>query len=431
MNRRSFSLAAAAIAASAASGCVAAPGSPGSAAGRGARPEVRLAPEFDFNALVAGAPPQARFILAPGTYRGWSVEPRHGQRFEAGEQGVVLDGGGGRHFAFRGSAEDVELVGFTVQDYETMDPPGGNPHPPQLAAIEVPDGRNWQLIDLTVQRIGGRGVSLNQGMHIQGGRYIDNGHVGVAGRGPGAVIERAEMARNNARRYGSHWESGAYKNVGGSWGGQLPPTRGAKLIGCHIHHNIGRAVWFDWDCLEATVEGCVIHDNTHDGIAYEACAGGTFRDCLIGFNNISGHDGPLVWAADLMLQNAKDCLVTGCTIVAARGCALSIAHHTRREGHEPPQDQGFYIGTFDGLRNRITDNTFILMDDAAGLVIDVNAPPGPEPVLASNVLGPNRWLARPGARERRLWLDRPWSDDLGTLEEHADLDPFVPAELYG
>lgn len=427
MNRRDFNLAAVALAGTTATGCLDQPAP--TPTGAGGRPELRLTPDLDFNALAAGAPAGARVVLAPGTYRGWSVEPRDGQRFEAEADGVVLDGGGERRLAFAGRAQDVELIGLTVQDYATMDPPDAQHQAAQIGAIEAPEGRNWQLVDLTVRRIGGRGVTLHQGMHIRGGRYLDNGHLGVAGRGPGAIVEGAELARNNTRRYGSHWESGAYKNVGGSWGGRLPATRGARLIGCHIHHNQGRAIWFDWDVVDCAVEGCVIHHNTHDGIAYEAAAGGRFRDCLIGFNNIDGADRPPVWAADVMLQNAKDCVVEGCTIVAAKGCALSIAHHTREPGHQPPQDRGFYIGDFDGTGNRIVGNTFLLLDDTQGLVLDVNAPPGWAPVLASTVAGPNRWLAGPGARTRPLWFGQPWQDDLGTLEEHPDLAPFVPAEL--
>ena len=76
--------------------------------------------------------------------------------------------------------------------------------------------------------------------------------------------------------------------------------RGARLLDCHIHHNQGRAVWFDWDCLAAVVEGCLIHHNSNEGIAYEASAEGRFRDCLIGFNTTSGWREPGVWSADLV-----------------------------------------------------------------------------------------------------------------------------------
>jgi len=62
-------------------------------------------------------------------------------------------------------------------------------------------------------------------------------------------------------------------------------------------------------------------------------------------------------------------------------------------------------------------------------VLEVNAPPGEQQVKESNVWGPNRWLAGPGARERRLWLGEAWRDRLGTLEERADLTPFVPYQL--
>jgi hypothetical protein len=131
-----------------------------------------------------------------------------------------------------------------------------------------------------------------------------------------------------------------------------------------------------------------------------------------------------------MLQNSHDCIVEGCTIVADRGCALSVAHHTRNPDSDPPQQRGYYTGPFDGMRNRIAGNTFVLLGDAVGgLVLEVNAPPGEREVEGSNAWGPNRWLARPGARERRLWLGEAWSDRLGTLEEHADLAPFLPPQL--
>ena len=94
----------------------------------------------------------------------------------------MLDGGGRRLRAFHGRAADVELSGLTVQDYDTMDPPDSQHRAKQIAALDVPDGRDWQLIDLTVQRIGGRGVSMNPGMHILRGRYVDNGHIGLGGR---------------------------------------------------------------------------------------------------------------------------------------------------------------------------------------------------------------------------------------------------------
>jgi hypothetical protein len=421
MLRRDVILAAAAI--------LAAPAAPVAAQRQRGRPEVRLDPGLDYNALVAAAPAGVRMILAPGSYPGWSAEPKDGQTFEAGGEGAVLDGGGQRLFAFRGSAADVQLIGLTVQDYDTMDPPDSRRQARQIAAIDVSSGHNWQLVDVTVQRIGGRGVSMSPGMHILRGRYIDNGHIGIGGRAAQAVVEGAEIARNNQRRYGSHWESGGYKNVGGHLPGDMPVMRGAKLIGCHIHHNQGRAVWFDWDCLAAEVEGCVIHHNSNEGIAYEASAAGRFRNCLIGFNNTSGHREGSAWSGDVMLQNSHDCIVESCTIVADRGCALSVAHHTRNPDSDPPQQWGYYTGPFDGMRNRIAGNTFVLLGDAVGLVLEVNAPPGEQQVKDSNVWGPNRWLVHPGARERRLWLGEAWRDRLGTLEEHADLAPFVPSEL--
>ena len=418
MNRRSFILATAALAPTRVRAA--------------SRTEVRLDPGLDYNELAARAPEGARLLLAPGIYRGWSVQPKHGQSFEAEDEGVVLDGGRKRLFAFRPStAAEVQLIRLTVQAYETMDPPDAKRRARQIPAIDAAKGRDWQVVDCTVQRIGGRGISMSPGMHILGGRYVDNGHIGIGGRASGAIVEGAEIARNNTRNYGSHWESGGYKNVGGHLPGPMPVMRGAKLIGCHIHHNRGRAVWFDWDCLECGLEDCVIHHNTNEGIAYEASARGFFRNCLIGFNDTSGWREPGVWSADVMLQNSHDCVVEGCTIVASRGCALSVAHHTRDFDSKPPQQQGPNTGPFDGMRNRIAGNTFVLLGNTVGLVLDVTAPPGRAAVKASNVWGPNRWLAPPGSRERALWLGLPWRNQLGTLEEHAHLEPFVPAQLRG
>ncbi len=419
MDRRSM------IAASAAAALLA----PAARGAQQPRPELRLAPELDCNALVAAAPAGARMILAAGRYAGWSAVPKDGQTFEAAGENVVLDGGGRRLLAFRGAARDVRLLGLTVERYDTMAPPDERRQAPQVGAIDAAAGRDWQLVDCTVQRILGRGVSLCPGMHVLRGRYVDNGHIGLGGRAAGAIVEGAEIARNNQRRYGSHWESGGYKNVGGHLPGNLPVMRGARLIDCHIHHNIGRAVWFDWDCQGAVVERCVIHHNTNEAIAYEASAEGRFEDCLIGFNNTSGHREGSAWSADLMLQNAHDCEVRGCTIVADRGCALAIAHHTRDAEGDPPQQWGYYTGPFDGMRNTIAGNTIVLLGEAAGLVLEVDAPPGLAPVLASNLWGPNRWLAGPGARARPLWLGAPWQDAFGTLEEHADPTTFVPPEL--
>ena len=132
-----------------------------------------------------------------------------------------------------------------------------------------------------------------------------------------------------------------------------------------------------------------------------------------------------------MLQNSHDCVVEGCTIVADRGCALSVAHHTRDYDSRPPQQHGFYTGRFDGMRNRIANNTFVLLGNTLGLVLDVTAPPGLAAVRASNVWGPNRWLAHPGSRQRALWLGEPWRDELGTLDERDDPQAFVPAALLG
>jgi hypothetical protein len=130
-----------------------------------------------------------------------------------------------------------------------------------------------------------------------------------------------------------------------------------------------------------------------------------------------------------MLQNSHDCVVEGCTIVANRGCALSVAHHTRDYNSKPPQQQGPNTGPFNGMNNRIAGNTFVLLGNTIGLALDVTAPPGYAAVKASNVWGPNRWLAHPGSRERALWLGEPWRDALGTLEERTDLAAFVPKQL--
>ena len=99
-------------------------------------------------------------------------------------EGVVLDGGGQRLLAFRRAGHDVRLIRLTVQNYDTMDPPDA-----RAGAAGRGDrglGRaDWQLVDCTVQRIGGRGVSMSPGMHILRGRYVDNGHIGIGGRAAG------------------------------------------------------------------------------------------------------------------------------------------------------------------------------------------------------------------------------------------------------
>jgi hypothetical protein len=139
-------------------------------------------------------------------------------------------------FAFAGNAERVTIRDITVQKYAVR---------AQLGAIDGDKGRDWRVINVTVRWNHGSGLRIGRGMRVEGGRYIDNGQLGIGGVGDDVVIDGVEIARNNYAGYDYGWEAGGFKFV-----------QSANLVvrnSC-IHHNFGSGLWGDWDNVGTLIE---------------------------------------------------------------------------------------------------------------------------------------------------------------------------------
>lgn len=296
-----------------------------------------------------------------------------------GDRAVIAFDPGGRRMelgvlphAFFGDARDVLIEGLTVRQYAP---------PAQYGAIEGAAGHGWRVSDVTAEHNHSRGLSLSPSMRVEGGRFNDNGQLGIGGVGDDAVIEDTEIARNNYAKHNLWWEAGGIK---------VSTSKRVTFRGNHVHDNFGTGVWFDWDNQEILISDNLVELNWLMGIQYEASQHGVIRDNRVIRNDQSGYDEAW-WGAEILVQNSREVEVLDNVVVVENNTGVIVVQQDRGSG-----DFGEHIAR----DNLIRDNLFIHLTPGRkhGLAIDY------EPAQASgNVFEANRYVVPEEADGLPLW----------------------------
>lgn len=306
-------------------------------------------------------------------------EVAEGTWHRAGDQAFIAFDPGGRLMelgvlphAFHGPAADVLIEGLTVRQYA----PGA-----QYGAIEGNSGRRWRLVDVTAEWNHGRGISMSTEGAVEGGRFVDNGQLGIGGPGQDILIEGAEIARNNYADYNRLWEAGGLK---------ITDSERVTFRGNHVHHNYGTGVWFDWDVRGVVIEDNLVELNQTMGVQMEASRDNIIRNNVVARNDTSGYDEAW-WGAEILVQNSAGILVQDNIVVVEHNTGIMLIQQDRGSG-----DFGEHLAR----DNVVTGNTIILLepDLPSGLWADY------KPDAASgNRFDANRYIVPAGAEDAPVW----------------------------
>ena len=127
-------------------------------------------------------------------------------------------------------------------------------------------GAGWTFVNDTFQFNNCTGLALGNGGHVLGGHYNDNLHSGISSGG-NAIIEEAEIARNNARHDDIDNDAAGFKGC----------TSNNHLLNNYVHDNFAMGLWGDCGNSGWVIEGNTIVGNQGNGIQYETCTNGRDR----------------------------------------------------------------------------------------------------------------------------------------------------------
>ena len=187
--------------------------------------------------------------------------------------------------AFRGSADDVELVGLTVEHYAGR---------AQAGVIHMEDGaEGWLITDCRIADSQGVAVVLGSRSTLRGCSIEGMGQQGVGGWGADALVEENLLARNNRLGYDQGWSAG---------GAKFARTDGLVVRGNTVVENDGAGLWTDIDARDTTYEANRVEGNTGAGIFHEISYAAVIRGNQVTGN---GSDSPgWVWGAGIQVAGS-------------------------------------------------------------------------------------------------------------------------------
>jgi hypothetical protein len=225
---------------------------------------------------------------------------------------------------FNNGATGVVVRHLTVEKYATD---------AQTGPIHGVSG--WHLVDMTSRLNHGAGLSIGAGTVVQGGRYIDNGQIGINGwRSDRAKVLGAEIARNNYAGYDPDWEAGGMKISG---------SANVLVSGNYVHDNHGIGLWGDINDRNFSYTNNKVTHNDGNGIMYEISYGRT----IIRENDVSCNKG-----AQIYISNSQGVEVTGNQVVVGQsnsGIAGGISMIYINRGSGP-------YGAYDIINNTVQGN---------------------------------------------------------------------------
>ena len=218
----------------------------------------------------------------------------------------------------------------------------------QVAPVHGVHG--WRIINLISTQNHGAGLNIASGTIVQGGRFNQNGQIGINGWAANDTqVLGAEMAANNYAGYSTEWEAGGLKLAGSSH---------VMISGNNVHDNHGQGLWGDIDDRNFTILNNTVTNNTGNGIMYEISYGAS----VIRDNSVMCNGG-----AGIYISNSSGVDVSGNTIVVglnnrpgSNGAAGAGGIDVINDFRDPGPN-----GAHDAVDNNIHDNLITHHGDSA------------------------------------------------------------------
>jgi len=241
----------------------------------------------------------------------WSLRPKSGDTI-VGLPGAVLDGGGSINYAIWGNASNLTVRSLEVRNYA---PPSSN----GMIQFDI-QAAGIVLQDLDVHGSSHAGIKASNGMLITGGRFWNNGTVGIAGTSANDVtIEGVEIDGNNSRNLDHEVEAGGVKWVGDRM----------VIRNCYVHHNKGKGLWADIDSDGSLIEGNLIEDNDNEGILIEISTHAVIRNNVANRNGLIKHEW--LWGGGITISSSGYVEIYGNTL-ADNGNGITGVQQNRPDG---------------------------------------------------------------------------------------------------
>jgi hypothetical protein len=205
---------------------------------------VEIGPGDDAQAVIDGNPVATTFHLGTGTFAGFSVKPKAGDRFCGdGIDKTVLDGRGACVSAISAhsdpSVDDVTIKNLTAKNYCTQ---GSTLH---SQVTFYSDGLNniqqradgWKVVSTQVSD-SNVGVSVGNMSYVAGNRFFHNYRSGMAGGGRASVFEYNTLQQND-------WFGRANSIDGDSQGSKSAVTDGVIYRYNYVSDTSGPGLWVD------------------------------------------------------------------------------------------------------------------------------------------------------------------------------------------
>jgi parallel beta-helix repeat protein len=199
-------------------------------------------------------------------------------------------------WAFHGSADDVHIEGFVIEQYATPGRQGAiNPRVGRAGA----NGVDWVVVGNTVRHGHAWGIKIEHGMVVADNVTDGNGQGGIGGVGDAVLIEHNEITGNCIAGYRCFgWEGGATKFV----------TSGMVFSANVVTDNLGHGMHPDIQSDDVVIEGNIISDNLGAGIHYE-----TSTNAVISDNTVTGNGFKLDGSREpgILVLNSSSVDITG------------------------------------------------------------------------------------------------------------------------
>ncbi|MGE0652374.1 MAG: right-handed parallel beta-helix repeat-containing protein [Alphaproteobacteria bacterium] len=293
--------------------------------------------------------------------------------------------------AFMGAAKGVRIKGLTVEMFASK---------AQRGAIDGIESDDWVVEANEVRLNHGHGIRVGPRMTVRRNFVHRNGQLGVGGAGNDILIESNLIAGNNRAGFNREWEAG-----------------GAKFVIAHnltVRHNCfldndGYGLWTDIWVDDLRVEGNRVIGNAWSGIAHEIGYRAVIRGNFVAFNGARRHNW--LWGAQILIQNSRDTLVEGNTVVvgADGGDGIGLIYQRRSDGLGAPART---------LRNTVLGNVIVDLSRSGqtGGVFDFD---GTTFIDGANRFDGNRYYFADPLRAAWAWGTRglDWAEFRGAGQE--------------
>jgi parallel beta-helix repeat protein len=213
-------------------------------------------------------------------------------------------------------------------------------------------GPAWQIQRNEIRLNHGHGIN-SRGARVLGNHLHHNGQLGIGGGGGNdQLVVGNEIDHNNTAGFSPLWEAG-----GGKWA----MTEGLIVRGNKVHHNQGKGLWTDINNIRTTYESNIVYANTSHGIYHEISYEAVIRNNRISDN---GHSQPLPgWGgAGIRVAASPDVEIYG-NVLTGNENAIMLVQQRRT-------DSPSRYGAHELHDVNVHDNDMTMSRNATGMVND-------------------------------------------------------------